>query len=127
MRFTPHYKPLKSGGAATIIVAQGFNPGNESPSKAKKGGALARGFPYRPDFREDYLAGPPDLWYGNDHLLRAIRPLIPDLRRSLNLPNRHPQPLSKIDQRVHFGAGWKNLRRLRQERTHEAGVILQIL
>jgi len=40
----------QSGGAATIIAAQGFNPGFRISLKVQKGGALARGLAFEAIF-----------------------------------------------------------------------------
>ena len=60
MNLEPKHLRFESGGAATSIAAQGFNPGNGAASEEKKGGALARGF-CQSEIVEEYLAGPPDL------------------------------------------------------------------
>ncbi len=51
----------KSGGAATIIAAQGFNPGFRIQFLVQKGGALARACKGGLPEASEYLAGPPDL------------------------------------------------------------------
>ncbi len=47
-----------SGGAATIIAAQGFNPGSGALNYGRKGGALAIEFSPLLVSRPEYLVGP---------------------------------------------------------------------